>query len=566
MGIKATIITITTMIVSTFVGLALWVSFQARSSDQAVVSHTEQSQVSPELQSSGELESEQVASASPTAAGDEFQGDSVVGVPDDVGEPRLQSGPTWSLADVQRTWGEEQGWEWDEAKPGVSGDLGVVQYDAKHTDGRTGGIQVAGTLDNLTFYNFISTIGPAENALDPEKLKDWSFYATAMASQVTGADSSDVAAWFRSVFRRFFGRIVDHEENMHTEKLAWQGGGLSVMFVQVTTSYLSAVMLSCPGGVSDPDTWLPTQADIGNPSANIPDYPLDSFYRSGLGWSLTDVQRKWSKKQGWNWYYKEPALSGEPGVIDCRAKYAYGNNEEMQVVGIPEDLRAFSVRSSLQPHVDAFDNAKVAAWSSNISSIAAEVAGADPKQVTEWFITEFSRFIARLADRASAAQTSPTGVVDGQSLSHDATRRWGIHELHVVFILTTEGYFGGIIVSGTESWSQQTQDYVRGILGDPSDWRMSSSDANAAFVYGNVSSRRPEYGGFRVIGEITNNSGRTYQMATFTLSIYDSNRRLVDTAPILMMNFAAGATKSFDAYVETLPSGWDFKIDFESGF
>jgi hypothetical protein len=98
-----------------------------------------------------------------------------------------------------------------------------------------------------------------------------------------------------------------------------------------------------------------------------------------------------------------------------------------------------------------------------------------------------------------------------------------------------------------------------------SEWSPSVAEPAPAFVYSNVSSRRQEYGGFRIIGEITNNSGRSFRLTSFTLSVYDSSHRLVDTAPIVINNFADGRTRSFDTQVEALPEGWQFKIDFENG-
>ncbi|MFQ5430105.1 MAG: hypothetical protein ACE5E1_07315, partial [Phycisphaerae bacterium] len=47
---------------------------------------------------------------------------------------------------------------------------------------------------------------------------------------------------------------------------------------------------------------------------------------------------------------------------------------------------------------------------------------------------------------------------------------------------------------------------------------------------------------------------------------YDSQGRLLDTAPIIISNVSAGHTKSFSAQVDSLPAGWKFKIGFDNGF
>jgi hypothetical protein len=67
------------------------------------------------------------------------------------------------------------------------------------------------------------------------------------------------------------------------------------------------------------------------------------------------------------------------------------------------------------------------------------------------------------------------------------------------------------------------------------------------------------------IGEITNESGNDYQLASFKMSLYDSTGELLDTAAIIVNNISAGQTKSFEAYIEDVPSDYLYKIDFENG-
>jgi hypothetical protein len=84
---------------------------------------------------------------------------------------------------------------------------------------------------------------------------------------------------------------------------------------------------------------------------------------------------------------------------------------------------------------------------------------------------------------------------------------------------------------------------------------------NAEFSYKGF--RRGKGGNF--IGEMTNDSLNSLQFATFKLSIYDSNAELLDTAAIVISNFGAGLTRSFEAYIEKVPSQYFYKIDFENG-
>ena len=52
------------------------------------------------------------------------------------------------------------------------------------------------------------------------------------------------------------------------------------------------------------------------------------------------------------------------------------------------------------------------------------------------------------------------------------------------------------------------------------------------------------------IGKMTNDSNQKLQLASFKLSVYDTNALLIDTAAIVIWNFDAGQTRSIEAYVE----------------
>ena len=158
-----------------------------------------------------------------------------------AGGPENATGIGWSLADVQRKWGDEEGWDWYHAEPALSGEPGVIDYRARHVEGRTEQIQVVGTPDDLRSFLVVSSIEPFEDASDPEKLGAWSLRASAMAAEVAGADSDDVAKWFVNVFSRFLNRVVDHHELTRVESRTFGRVTLQVTFGGLKTGFMSTV-------------------------------------------------------------------------------------------------------------------------------------------------------------------------------------------------------------------------------------------------------------------------------------------------------------------------------------
>ena len=60
----------------------------------------------------------------------------------------------------------------------------------------------------------------------------------------------------------------------------------------------------------------------------------------------------------------------------------------------------------------------------------------------------------------------------------------------------------------------------------------------------------------RIIGEVTNNSGKSYQMATFKLSFYDESGKLLGAADFLIHNLKEGETVTFESASEKNVSAW----------
>jgi hypothetical protein len=90
--------------------------------------------------------------------------------------------------------------------------------------------------------------------------------------------------------------------------------------------------------------------------------------------------------------------------------------------------------------------------------------------------------------------------------------------------------------------------------------------AGVGFDFKNVT-MRADYGLTRVIGEVTNKSGRSYSMANFVVTLYDDKGKLLDTGNAIVSNLANGQTKSFEAdFVGVSTSQVDqYKIQFDYG-
>ena len=83
----------------------------------------------------------------------------------------------------------------------------------------------------------------------------------------------------------------------------------------------------------------------------------------------------------------------------------------------------------------------------------------------------------------------------------------------------------------------------------------------------NVSFSDDHLGGTDFIGEITNNSGESFDMAVFSLNVYSRDGNLIAVTPIIIPNFATNQTKSFTAYVDKkIPSHIKYLIQFDNGY
>ena len=91
------------------------------------------------------------------------------------------------------------------------------------------------------------------------------------------------------------------------------------------------------------------------------------------------------------------------------------------------------------------------------------------------------------------------------------------------------------------------------------------TSAGNGFYYKNVSLKQGSTEA-EVIGEVTNKSGRSYRVATFKISVYDKQGKLLATSPLIMSNIGNQVTKSFFVYLDTnVDRIAKYKIQFENG-
>lgn len=86
------------------------------------------------------------------------------------------------------------------------------------------------------------------------------------------------------------------------------------------------------------------------------------------------------------------------------------------------------------------------------------------------------------------------------------------------------------------------------------------------FSYKNVKLTK-SMGMVKVMGEMTNDSGKNFKAASFIITFYDRKGRLLETGDILINSFSSGQTKPFNAYIENLnyESVHRYKIEFDFG-
>lgn len=89
---------------------------------------------------------------------------------------------------------------------------------------------------------------------------------------------------------------------------------------------------------------------------------------------------------------------------------------------------------------------------------------------------------------------------------------------------------------------------------------------NGDFTYDNV---RIIYSDdkIEIMGEMTNNSGKDYEIAYFIITLYEFSDEILNTDDIFISNFNDGQTKTFETTIYGDYSKYhdDFKVQFEDG-
>jgi len=89
-----------------------------------------------------------------------------------------------------------------------------------------------------------------------------------------------------------------------------------------------------------------------------------------------------------------------------------------------------------------------------------------------------------------------------------------------------------------------------------------------SFSYSDVRFNEIPYAGIHAVGEVLNNSGRSYSLAIFIISVYDENEQLIDTGHINISNFGNGSTKSYTAILIKASAAEikKYKVQYENGY
>ena len=88
----------------------------------------------------------------------------------------------------------------------------------------------------------------------------------------------------------------------------------------------------------------PPRIDIRIPS-NTSTSAAPDRQQAQLAWTYDAIRSHYDQGRGWEWYFSEPALSAERGVMDYRARNVL-LDQELQLVGRPDRLRSITVYSS----------------------------------------------------------------------------------------------------------------------------------------------------------------------------------------------------------------------------
>jgi len=313
-----------------------------------------------------------------------------------------------------------------------------------------------------------------------------------------------------------------------------------------STSVSMAYSNNDPASVDQPNINPTIKTVVIEPALETTDPPeqteVSSQPLSQPGFGLTLAQFKQDVSNGESWEVLSENTH-EHGKVSYQLVNTSMKNVMLMVAGLPDNLREVSFTFSVTSDMNESDSL------SRFAVMMYFLA-----KYSNWTEEELAKFWQRLLKVGTEGET------------HFKLQKQG----HT-FWVTPMGVEGGtFFVTGVsvdlESDAPTLEEWLTAHpaptnVGLNKHTVRSGDVVNANFSYKGL--RRKLGRGF--IGEMTNSTTKNFQLASFKLSIYDTNAELVDTTAIVITNFGVGETRSFDAYVESVPPQFFYKIDFENG-
>jgi len=305
-----------------------------------------------------------------------------------------------------------------------------------------------------------------------------------------------------------------------------------------------AAAKSLPAQPADPEALTPSEsAERVNPNAStvLARESKPKHTEEGLGLPLEQFKRDVPIGESWK------VLSDtkrEDGTVSFQLISTTMSNVLLIVSGNPNDLREVSISFA------ATTDQKEADTLARIAVMAYFLA-----KYSSWTEEELALFWGRLIQ---------VGAGDESEFRVQKNR----HEFWIVPMGVKNGT---MFMTGVSAKTDSTAPTLQAWLDDhpvPVGAGLNESTVSR----GQVINARFSFKGFRhkgggsFVGEMTNDSNKDLQLASFKLSLYDRKAVLIDTAPIVISHFGAGQTRSFEAYVEGAPGEFFYKIDFENGY
>lgn len=132
-------------------------------------------------------------------------------------------------------------------------------------------------------------------------------------------------------------------------------------------------------------------------------------------------------------------------------------------------------------------------------------------------------------------------------------------------VIRTEGRWVEVEIVGW-IWRDSTTAKGMEIQRTSQESGKGTTKIKGGFSYKNVKLTK-SMGMVKMLGEMTNDSGKNFKAASFIITFYDQKGQLLETGDILINNFSKGQTKPFTAYMENLnyESIHRYKIEFDFG-